>query len=279
MTLYRTPLAENFSWQQPVESKVTQPVGGEAKGYRYLITVGTGDFTGYSNYIATAKQVNPSAPSHWYFDAPFEAMMTYVNDENTFYVYTTVWAIFAVASSESSQSVDKEIDQVSHGFVVGNVVRFNGSIYVKAQANNGTNSSNVLGLVSNVESADTFTIRCIGWVGGLSGLTAGLTYFLSSDTAGALTATEPTASGTISKPMLIAVSTTSGFIFVFRNVPGTVFSLLVRDTGGDLKPLDDYFGQLGLLELNSDDDLTPSTESLNDTLLELDENNAVMPKV
>jgi hypothetical protein len=279
MNLYRTPTAPEFSWQNPVESKVTQPVGSEAKGTRYLITVGAGDFTGYDDYIATAKQANPSDPAHWYFDAPFEAMMAYVNDENTFYVYTTAWAIFAVASSESSQSVDKVIDQNGHGFLVGDVVRFNGTIYVKAQANNGTNSSNVIGLVSHVASADTFTIRCIGWVGGLSGLTPGLTYFLSAETAGALTATEPTASGTISKPMLIAVSATSGFIFVFRNVPGTVFSLLVRDAGGDLKPLDDYFGQLGLLELNSDDDLTPSTESLNDTLLELDENDAVMPKI
>lgn len=279
MTLYRTTPAPDFSWQNPVESKVTQPVGGESKGYRYLITVGEGDFTGYDDYIATAKVVNPSSSDDWYFDAPFEAMMAYVNDENTFYVYTTVWAIFAVASSESSQSVDKEIDQVGHGFIVGNVVRFNGSIYVKAKADSGTNASNVLGLVSHVESADTFTIRCIGWVGGLSGLVAGQTYFLSADTAGALTDTEPTASGTISKPMLIAVSATSGFIFVFRNVPGTVFSLLVRDAGGDLKPLDDYFGQLGLLELNSDDDLTPNVESLNDTLLELDEDDAIMPKV
>ena len=87
MTQYRTPTAHEFSWQNPVESKVTQPVGSEAKGTRYLITVGAGDFTGYDDYIATAKQSNPSQPSHWYFDVPLEGMVVYVKDENKYYKY------------------------------------------------------------------------------------------------------------------------------------------------------------------------------------------------
>jgi hypothetical protein len=273
MSNWLVPVLENFQWQAPVISLTNTP-GTTTKGFRYLIgTSPTGDWSTKPNNIAYYSG------TEWLFVAPSEGMMVYITSEDTFYIYTSSWGIFAVASSGASQSVDKELDQTSHGFVIGDTVRFNGTIYVKAQANNGTNANNVLGLISNVKNADTFTIRSIGWLGGLSGLIPGSTYFLSSTIAGALTSTEPTSSGTISKPMLIAVSATSGFIFNFRNVPGTVFSLLVRDTGGDLKPIDEYYGQIGLLELNEDDDLTPNTENLNDTLLELDENNDIMLKV
>lgn len=276
MSNWLVPVLDNFQWQTPVICISNAPGGAPSptKGQRYLVgTTPSGAWSTKANNIAYYSG------SEWLFVAPTEGMITYVNAENSFYLYTDSWAIFAVANAESSQSVDKELTQTSHGFIVGDVVRFNGTMYVKAQANSGTNANNVLGLISNVRNVDTFTIRSIGWIGGLTGLTPGSTYFLSSTTAGALTATEPTSSGTISKPMLIAVSTTSGFIFNFRNVPGTVFSLLVRDTGGDLKPIDEYYGQIGLLELNEDDDLTPNTENLNDTLLELDENNDIMLKI
>ena len=91
MTTYRTPLSQDYDWQLSVASRRAAPVGSEAKGTRYLITVGSGDFTGYSNYIATAKQANPSAPAHWYFDAPLEGMATYVKDEDKVYQYITSW--------------------------------------------------------------------------------------------------------------------------------------------------------------------------------------------
>jgi hypothetical protein len=91
LTTYRTPLSQDYDWQLSVADRVASPAGGEAKGTRYLITVGSGDFTGYSNYIATAKQANPSAPAHWYFDAPLEGMAVYVKDEDKVYQYITSW--------------------------------------------------------------------------------------------------------------------------------------------------------------------------------------------
>ena len=87
MANYRVPVLEKFQWQQPVEDRVAAPAGGEAKGYRYLVTTGSGDFTGYDNYIATANQASPIAPAHWIFDAPSEGMTVWVKDENEYYVY------------------------------------------------------------------------------------------------------------------------------------------------------------------------------------------------
>ncbi len=107
------------------------------------------------------------------------------------------------------------IAQTGHGLVVGDVVRFNGTNYVKAQANSAANAE-VVGIVSAVAGVNNFTLTVIGQVTGLSGLTAGTTYFLSPSSSGALTATEPSSTGQVSKPLLIAYTTTDGYFFDWR---------------------------------------------------------------
>jgi hypothetical protein len=67
-----------------------------------------------------------------------------------------------------------------------------------------------------------------GRITGLTGLTAGTVYFLSPSSAGALTATEPTTLGQVSKPLLVADTTTSGYLFNFR---GAVLADTVGATG------------------------------------------------
>jgi hypothetical protein len=47
-------------------------------------------------------------------------------------------------------------------------------------------------------------------------LTPGRVYYLSQSVAGALSLTEPTAVGTVSKPLVIATSATTGVMFNFR---------------------------------------------------------------
>lgn len=115
------------------------------------------------------------------------------------------------AKASSSQSVT----QTAHGLSVKDLVRHNGTAYVKAQADSETNAE-VIGIVSAVASANAFSISTFGNVTGLSGLTAGATYFLDPTTAGALTATEPSAVGQVSKPVFIAISTTAGYFFNMR---------------------------------------------------------------
>ena len=111
------------------------------------------------------------------------------------------------------------------------MVRFDGANYVKAQADSETNAE-VIGIVKNVIDPDTFELAYIGDLTGLSGLTPGEVYYLSDVTAGLLTTTEPTANGTVSKPLLIANSSTTGVMFNFRGfvnggITGTTQQLAV----------------------------------------------------
>ncbi len=116
----------------------------------------------------------------------------------------------------SATAVTKSINQASHGFTVGEVVRLSGtSTYDEAQADSAANAEAV-GIVSAVADVDNFTLTTSGYVNGLSGLTANTMYFLSASTAGILTATEPTTAGQISKPCFYADSTTSGYFINYR---------------------------------------------------------------
>jgi hypothetical protein len=126
-------------------------------------------------------------------------------------------SIFLQSSPGVSTFVANSIVQSSHGFSVGNIVRHNGTIYVKSQADSGANAE-MAGIVSAVGDANSFTITTDGYVSGLSGLTAGTVYFLSPTTAGAMTATEPTTIGQVSKPVFQSDSTTSGYVLTYRGV-------------------------------------------------------------
>lgn len=103
------------------------------------------------------------------------------------------------------------ITQASHGFVIGDVLYLNGSVYTKAIAT-AANTAEVVGMVSRVISATQFELTLSGEVSGLTGLTAGEVYFLSAATAGALTVTEPTVVGQVSIPVGVASSTTTMYV-------------------------------------------------------------------
>lgn len=107
--------------------------------------------------------------------------------------------------------------QVAHGYAVGDWLRHNGTSYVKAQADSATNSRAV-GVVVEVVDADNFVLQAGGYVEVLSGLSAGSQYYLSPSSAGAITTTEPTAEDQISKPVLFATTTTSGWILNHRGL-------------------------------------------------------------
>lgn len=115
------------------------------------------------------------------------------------------------------------ITQTAHGFSLGDILYFNGTNYAKAQADNSTHAE-VLGIVSNVGDSNHFTLTTSGLVTGLSSLTPGQTYWLDPTTAGRLTSTEPTASGQIDKPLLIATSSTSGYFVNYRGFVVSSFS-------------------------------------------------------
>jgi len=111
------------------------------------------------------------------------------------------------------------VAQTGPGVSFAQFIRFNGSQYVAAMANTETNAE-VVGLVVWVGS-DEFVFQTSGIVTGLSGMTPGTVYYLGGAGgvgAGTMTPTEPTTPGTVSKPVLIALSATVGLLLSMRGL-------------------------------------------------------------
>lgn len=121
------------------------------------------------------------------------------------------------SSSGTSEAIVKHIIQNSHGFSVGNVLRWNASIssYVLALADSEENAE-VVGIVSSTSGSSSFSLLTSGYISSLSGLSSGQIYYLSDTISGQITTTEPTAENTISKPLLVAISSSAGYFFNFR---------------------------------------------------------------
>ena len=95
-------------------------------------------------------------------------------------------------------------------------MRFDTGTWYKAQANSAQNAE-VFGLIQSVNGND-FNIVFEGKVIGLNSLSIGVVYFLSPTVAGAITTSEPSNIGEISKPILIATSSTTGNILRYRGI-------------------------------------------------------------
>ena len=101
--------------------------------------------------------------------------------------------------------------QAGHGLATGNWVRLSASVnYVLAQANN-FGSSQEVGLVINVLNTNSFILQTSGYnMGAVTKDDAGLAivassvYYLSATVAGAISTTNPTTSGSISRPVYIS---------------------------------------------------------------------------
>lgn len=135
------------------------------------------------------------------------------------------WANAGGGGSGASSVID--VDQVSHGFVIGDLVRYDGTVgmqrYVKSIASSA-DTSDVVGIVSSITNANRCTVTTGGVVTTLTGLTPGASYFLSATVAGAYTVVEPSAIGAISKPVLMALSTTSAIFYNWRGIGISVLS-------------------------------------------------------
>ena len=112
-------------------------------------------------------------------------------------------------------SLNDIISQPSHGFAIGDILGYDGSAWFLAQADTDA-TSEVYGIVSSVTDQNTFTLTTSGYVAGLTGLIPGGTYFLSESLPGSMSLIEPTTPGQISKPIFLAMSTTSGLFVEMR---------------------------------------------------------------
>lgn len=109
------------------------------------------------------------------------------------------------------------INQNSHNFTKGTIIRDNGSSFEKAIASS-INSAEVIGIVFEVIDVDNFYFITNGLIEGLSGLSRGTVYFLSTVVAGALSSSKPSGIGEVDKPLFIAISQTSGIFNNFRGL-------------------------------------------------------------
>ena len=101
-----------------------------------------------------------------------------------------------VSAIEALRTNYAEVTQSGHGFAVRNIVRHNGTSWVKAQGNSVGNCTDVW-FVSAV-AGDDFTVVKEGRVTSAShGLTPGTLYYLSASSAGAITTTKPVGSTTL----------------------------------------------------------------------------------
>lgn len=102
--------------------------------------------------------------------------------------------------NSSGGSTSKETITFANAFAAGDIIRRTSLSYTKAQADSAANAE-VLGVIESATGAD-FTIVYFGKLSKTAhGFTVGDALFLSAGSAGALTATEPTTSGQISKPV------------------------------------------------------------------------------
>jgi hypothetical protein len=114
-----------------------------------------------------------------------------------------------------NQKVTKTIYQPSHGFAVKDVIGWSVSGgYDKAIAN-GAYNGEILGIVSKYIDANYFELTQSGYVDGLSGLIPNKTYFLSDTVNGLMTTGETTVVGHINKAVLIANTTSSGWVLPY----------------------------------------------------------------
>ncbi len=111
------------------------------------------------------------------------------------------------STSTPSSNTVTVINQTTHGFAAGDVVRYTAGAWAKSKADTEANAI-VGGMVLIVYSPDVFVLCGGGRMTGLTGLTAGSVHYLSATTAGALTTTAPA----IPVPVILGDSTTSGIL-------------------------------------------------------------------
>lgn len=133
---------------------------------------------------------------------------------------TIVITSTASGGTSGDSGVSKSITQLGHGFSVGDFIGWSGGTYNKAIAD-GNYDGEFIGLVTEVVDVNNFKVTQSGYVTGLTGLVTNTTYFLSDTTAGLISSTEPSTDGSVVKPVLIADSTTSGWVLPY---PGIVLT-------------------------------------------------------
>ncbi len=175
------------------------------------------DGSGVANYIPKFSDLDTLTTGTLYYSGSnnlvFTELPTTTTSENLYKLVIENNIVKKQLDTGNGTALIDEFTQASHGFVVGDIVRFDGTTWYKAQADSAEHAE-VQGVVRTIVDSNTFKLVYDGLIEGLSGLTPGQVYFLSATTAGAATTTEPSNFGEVSKPVYFALTTTSANVFL-----------------------------------------------------------------
>lgn len=121
------------------------------------------------------------------------------------------------STGTGGDAIKKAYPQTSHGFIVGDVVAYNGSIFVKKSAG-PFDVNETIGIVSKADDPNVFTVTYAGFIDttSISGLSANTVYYVSPTIAGGLTSVPPSNLGEENRPILITQTSTSGIVVQYR---------------------------------------------------------------
>lgn len=152
-------------------------------------------------------------------------------------------------SGTGDASFLRDVTQLTHGFIVGDVVGFDGGKYVKCVADE-TFDVEVIAIIVNVSDTNNFTLRIGGFFNtsgilDVSGnpLAPEDTYYLSDVVAGKVTTQEPNRIGAVSKPVFVTTTSSEGYMLNYRglaitaNTAGATSSALASTTYSAFKSL------------------------------------------
>lgn len=190
-------------------SRTTLGLGTIATQAANNVAITGGSITGITDMALAdggtgASLADPGADRIMFWDDSAGAVTWLTAGTNLTITGTTINA------SGGGAAFTQDIALSSHGFVVGDLLYLNGSVYAKAIATSAA-AAEVVGIVSAVIDTNNFTLQFGGRITGLSGLTVGEVYFLHT-TAGQASITEPSTAGQISKPVYIADTTTTAIL-------------------------------------------------------------------
>ncbi|HNE55977.1 MAG TPA: hypothetical protein PK079_22620 [Leptospiraceae bacterium] len=117
---------------------------------------------------------------------------------------------------KESSGASLTVTQALHGFSLCEVLKFNGTSYVRAQADVQANVG--IWLITKIIDVNTFVISTNGYFTGLTGGTADTTGYLSSTTPGGLVTTAPA----ISQPIIYWTSATTGWVLGYPSSQAAV---------------------------------------------------------
>jgi len=113
----------------------------------------------------------------------------------------------------NTNALYEPVEQTGHGFVVGNLIIFNGTNYQLAKADTAANAAGTL-MVGNVADANSFFVSQEGFITNIiQALTPGDSYYLSATSAGLLDLNRPGVVGEVILECFTAVTASSGYFW------------------------------------------------------------------